>query len=88
MRKTVRKSAKKQSSATLKSRVKELISSQKAAPKKTKRNADRGVSYRDALLAKQVESRRSERGVNPQNAFNPAHAPGHRRINLKAPARS
>lgn len=87
MRKTVRKSAKKKSTSSLLKGIKKIIPSQIATPKKTKRNASGGRTYKDMLLAKEVATHRSERGVNPESAISPAHAPGHRRINLKAPAR-
>lgn len=88
MRKTVAKNAKKKSAASLLKGIKKMIPSQIATPRKTKKNAEGTRTYRDSLLAKQVESHRANRGVNPDSVTDPAHMPGHRRINLKAPARS
>jgi hypothetical protein len=69
-------------------RLKDLIPSQKATSKKKKTDVG-GVksSYGESLLAKQVEVGRSKRGVNPEMSQNPAHAAGHRRLNIRQPVR-
>jgi hypothetical protein len=61
--------------------------SQKATSKKKKTDVGVANSYRESLLAKQVEAGRSKRGVNPEMSQDPAHAAGHRRLGLRQPVR-
>jgi hypothetical protein len=68
-------------------RLKGLIPSQKATSKKKKTDAGVANSYRESLLAKQVEAGRSKRSVNPEMPQDPAHAAGHRRLSLRQSVR-
>jgi hypothetical protein len=68
-------------------RLKDLIPSQKATSKKKKTDVGAAKSYRDSLLAKQVEVGRSKRGVNPEMSQDPAHAAGHRRLSHRQSVR-